>query len=190
MKTTSKRLIVAITGASGSLYALEFLKILEKAGVESHAVISEAGRKVLALELGLTPEDLPGVMRWHDINNLAAPMASGSARFDGMVVVPCTMGTLAAIASGAGRNLIHRSADVTLKENRPLLLAVRETPLSRIHLENMLRAQSAGAIICPPMPAFYTKPTDLTAMAHGFAARLADLLQVPVPDAKRWSDKD
>jgi 4-hydroxy-3-polyprenylbenzoate decarboxylase len=188
--TTAKRLIVAITGASGSLYVLALLKILEKAGIESHGIISEAGRKVMALELERTPEELPGVTRWHDINNLAAPMASGSAMFDGMVVVPCTMSTLAAIASGAGRNLIHRAADVTLKENRPLLLAVRETPLNRIHLENMLRAQAAGAVICPPMPAFYTRPTDLEEMAHGFAARLADLLQVPVPDARRWGGKD
>ncbi|OIP50619.1 MAG: aromatic acid decarboxylase [Deltaproteobacteria bacterium CG_4_10_14_3_um_filter_60_8] len=184
--TNAKRLIVAITGASGSLYALALLKILEQAGVESHGIISAAGRQVLKLELDRTPADLPGVTRWHDINDLAAPMASGSAPFDGMVVVPCTMGTLAAIASGAGRNLIHRAADVTLKEGRPLLLAVRETPLNRIHLENMLRAQAAGAVICPPMPAFYTKPTDLADMAHGFAARLADLLKVEAPDAKRW----
>ncbi len=182
----SKKFIIAITGASGSLYALEFLRILADSGHEIHGIISEAGEKVLQLELGFSVQKLPGVSQWYNINDFTAPMASGSSLYNGMVVVPCTMGSLAAIANGNGQNLIHRAADVTLKERRPLLLAARETPLNGIHLENMLKAHRAGAIICPPMPAFYTKPADLSEMARGFAERLADILAVPSPNAKRW----
>lgn len=181
-----KRIILAITGASGSIYAVELLKILQEAGVEVHGIISEAGRQVLKLEQDITPEELKGVTKWHELRNIAAPMSSGSARFDAMAVVPCTMGSLAAIASGVGHNLFHRAADVTLKERRTLLLAVRETPLNRVHLENMLKAHDAGATICPPLPAFYNQPQDLNEMARNFAGRLADLLGVEVKDAKRW----
>jgi 4-hydroxy-3-polyprenylbenzoate decarboxylase len=183
-----KRIIVAVTGASGSIFTLQLLDLLAQADVEVHAMVSDAGRQVLQLELERVPEELPGIAQWHDIANLAAPMSSGSNLFDAMVIVPCTMSTLAAIASGAGRNLIHRAADVTLKEGRPLLLAVRETPFSRIHLQNMLRAQEAGATICPPMPALYTKPASIEEMARNFASRLADLLGIPITDAKRWSE--
>jgi len=103
-----------------------------------------------------------------------------------MVVLPCTMGSLGAIANGIARNLIHRAADVMLKEKKPLLLAVRETPFNRIHLQNMLKAHDAGATICPPMPSFYHHPTDLEEMAAFFAGRLADLLGIEVEGLKRW----
>lgn len=184
-----KKIILAITGASGSLYAQEFLQLMAEADVEVHGIISEAGEQVLGLELGIGRADLsPHVAQWHDINNFAAPMSSGSSRFDGMVVLPCTMGTLAAIAGGLTRNLIHRAADVTLKERRPLILAVRETPLNRIHLTNMLRADEAGAVICPPMPAFYHKPESLEAMARAFAGRVASLLGFDFPGLPRWGE--
>jgi flavin prenyltransferase len=184
-----KRLILAITGASGSLYVPEFLKLASRAGVEVHAMISEAGREVMQLELGIAPAALdPYVDAWHDSNDFTAPMASGSSRFDGMMVLPCTMGTLAAVANGISRNLVHRAADVMLKEGRPLLLAVRETPLNRIHLQNMLRAQEAGAVIFPAMPSFYHQPADLTEMARSFAVRLCDRLGIPVEGAKRWRE--
>ncbi len=181
-----KKIIVAITGASGSLFALEFLRIIENSEFEAHGIISEAGEKVLKLELDISPEELPGVTKWFQRESYTAPMASGSSQYVGMVIVPCTMGSLAAIANGNGRNLIHRAADVTLKERRPLLMATRETPLNGIHLENMLKAHKAGAIICPPMPAMYNKPADLSEMARHFAERLADLLDIPLQDAKRW----
>jgi 4-hydroxy-3-polyprenylbenzoate decarboxylase len=182
-----KKIILGITGATGSLYALEFLKLMAATDAEVHGIISEAGEQVLRLELGIGKEGLsPYVAQWHDIKNFAAPMSSGSSRFDGMAVLPCTMGTLAAIANGLTRNLIHRAADVTLKERRPLVLAVRETPLSRVHLSNMLKADEAGAIICPPMPAFYHHPENLEAMARAFAGRVASLLGFDLPDLPRW----
>jgi len=182
-----KKIILAITGASGSLYAVQFLKGLQQADVEIHAIISKAGRLVLQHELGLTPDDLQKyVAKWHAADDFAAPMSSGSSKFEAMVVVPCTMGSLGAIANGIAKNLIHRAADVILKEKKPLLLAVRETPLNRIHLENLLKVHDAGATICPPMPSFYHHPESLEEMAAFFAGRLADLIGIEVSGLKRW----
>ena len=184
-----KRFILAITGASGSLYAFEFLKIMHNLDAEVHSIISEAGRQVMGLELGLGPQDLDEyVARWYDVQDFAAPMSSGSSLFEAMIVLPCTMGTLASIANGISRNLIHRAADVTLKERRPLLLAVRETPLNRTHLHNMLKAHEAGATICPPMPSFYNQPHSIEEMARVFAGRLATLLGLEVADQPRWGN--
>jgi flavin prenyltransferase len=185
-----KRLVLAVTGASGSLYVPEFLKLARRAEVEVHAIISEAGRKVMELELGMAPADLdPYLGKWHDCMDFTAPMASGSSQFDAMLVLPCTMGTLAAVANGISGNLIHRAADVMLKEGKPLVLAVRETPLNRVHLQNMLKAQEAGAVIYPAMPSFYHRPADMTEMACAFAGRLCDRLGIPVEGMKRWGDK-
>lgn len=183
-----KKIIFAITGASGSIYAVEFLKIMQKLDVEVHAIMSDAGKKVLELELGILPEELAGVAAWHDVKDFTAPMASGSSRFDAMVVLPCTMGTLAAIASGLSNNLIHRAADVTLKERRPLVLAARETPLNRTHIKNMLKATDAGALIFPPMPSFYHHPENIEQMARFFAGRVADFLGFDVDNLKRWGE--
>jgi 4-hydroxy-3-polyprenylbenzoate decarboxylase len=182
-----KKIIVAITGASGSLYAVQFLKLMQQTGVEVHAIISSAGSLVLQHELGLQPDDLQKyVVQWHAIDDFAAPVSSGSSRFDAMVVLPCTMGSLGAIANGVARNLIHRAADVILKEKKPLLLAVRETPLNRIHLANMLKVYDAGATVCPPMPSFYHHPESLEEMAAFFAGRLADLIGIETEGLKRW----
>lgn len=184
-----RRIILAITGASGALYAVEFLRLMAELGVEVHGVISNAGRQVLQLELGLPPEELPAC-RWFAIDNFAAPMASGSSLYHGMAVLPCTMGTLAAIANGNSLNLIHRAADVCLKERRPLVLAVRETPFNRVHLENMLRADGAGAVICPAMPAFYHQPGTIIDLARDYAARVATVLGLEVPTLRRWQGLD
>ncbi len=182
-----KKIILAITGASGSLYAVSFLKLLQEADVAVHGIISDAGRLVLQHELSLTPDDLQQyVAAWHAVDNMAAPVASGSGSFDAMVVLPCTMGSLGAIANGTARNLIHRAADVMLKENKPLLLAVRETPFNRIHLENMLKVHAAGATVCPPMPSFYHHPESLEDVAAFIAGRLADLLGIEAAGLKRW----
>ncbi len=190
-QSSHKRIILAITGASGSLYALEFLKLMHENQVEVHCLISDAGREVMRLELDAMPEDLNKyAARWYDIRDFTAPIASGSTLFDAMVVLPCTMGTLAAIAAGFSANLIHRAADVILKERRPLLLAVRETPLNRTHISNMLKVHDAGALLCPPMPAFYTRPASLAEMARAFVGRLGDLLGLDLPDQKRWNDED
>jgi 4-hydroxy-3-polyprenylbenzoate decarboxylase len=185
-----KKIILAITGASGALYAVQFLELVRGLDVEVHGIISRAGEKVLALEEKLTPQDLAGVSTWYAVDNFAAPMASGSARYDAMVVLPCTMGTLAAIANGLSMNLIHRAADVMLKERRPLVLAVRETPFNRNHLQNMLAALDAGAVICPAMPAFYHRPENLTAMARHFAGRVAAQAGLAVAGLAEWGGAD
>lgn len=178
------KIIVAITGASGMIYAKELFAILAGADVEVHGIISEAGEQVLALELGLKPDDFP-LVRWWGIKQFTAPMASGSARFQVMAVIPCTMGTLAAIAGGLSTNLIHRAADVMLKERRKVVLAVRETPFNRTHLQNMLTVHDAGATICPAMPSMYQKPQSITEMARNYASRVAETLGLDV-DYPRW----
>ena len=184
-KVKNKTIILAVTGASAMLYIPELLDLLCGEEVVIHGIASECGRLVMNLELGMAPEELSGISRWFGVNDFAAPPASGSSRYNAMVVLPCTTGTLGAIAAGYCGNLIHRAADVTLKEKRPLLLAVRETPLGRIHLENMLRVQEAGAIICPPIPSFYLRPQNMKEMARNFAARICDLLGIDV-DVPRW----
>jgi len=181
-----KKILLAITGATGMLYVKELLSLFEKQQVEAHGIISASGRQVLDLELGLRAEELAGVNHWFGIDDFAAPPSSGSSRYTAMVILPCTTGTLGAIAGGYSGNLIHRAADVTLKERRPLVLAVRETPLNRTHLKNMLAMQEAGAIICPPMPSFYLRPKTFSDMARNFAARICDQIGVDV-DVPRWS---
>ncbi|MFN2365032.1 MAG: UbiX family flavin prenyltransferase [Desulfurivibrionaceae bacterium] len=186
---SAEKLILAITGASGSLLAIEFLKLMRENNIEIHAMISAAGRKVMELEEGAGLDEIENLAAaWYDVDDFTAPMASGSARFDGMVVLPCSMGTLAAIANGFSGNLIHRAADVTLKERRPLLLAVRETPFNRTHLKNMLEVHDAGATICPPLPSFYHKPESLREMARIFGGRLADLIGIEVEGQPRWGE--
>jgi 4-hydroxy-3-polyprenylbenzoate decarboxylase len=184
-----KKIILAITGASGSLYAVEFLKLLGEleAPPEIHGIISEAGRQVLQLELGYSYRELDQYLTgWHDSRDFAAPMSSGSSRFEAMVILPCSMGTLAAIANGISGNLIHRAADVMLKEKRTLLISPRETPLNLTHLKNMRSVHEAGAIVCPPMPSFYLKPRDLTEMARNFAGRVAELIGLSITGLPRW----
>ena len=182
-----KKIILAITGASGSLYTVQFLKLMQHLDAEIHGIISDAGRLVLQHELGLTPDDLNEfIVQWYAKDNFGAPMSSGSSKFDAMLVLPCTMGTLGAIANGIAKNLVHRAADVMLKEKKPLLLAVRETPFNRIHMENMLKVHDAGAVVCPPMPSFYHHPDSLEEMATFFAGRLADLLGFEIDGLKRW----
>lgn len=184
---SSKKVVLAITGASGSILAIEFLKLMKEPSVEIHAMISDAGQKVLELEEDKTLDNIKDLATaWYDVHDFTAPMASGSACFDAMVVLPCSMGTLASIANGFSGNLIHRAADVTLKERRPLLLAVRETPFNRTHLKNMLNVYDAGATICPPMPSFYHKPGSIQEMAKNFCGRLADLLDIEIKNLPRW----
>ena len=182
----AKKIILAVTGASGAIYAREFLGLV--AGrVEVHALISASGVKVLELELGLRPADLPGVGQWFEVDDFTAPMASGSARYDAMAVLPCTMGTLGAVAAGLSRNLIHRAADVMLKERRPLVLAVRETPFNTTHLRNMALAADSGATICPAMPAFYHQPRTIDDLARDFAARVAILMGIEGVALREWN---
>lgn len=182
-------LTVGITGASGMIYLPHLLRLAAGAGCKLHGVISPAGRQVLGLELGLKPEALPGEVQWFAHDDFAAPMASGSSHRHGMIVMPCTMGTLGAIATGCCTNLVHRAADVTLKERRPLVLCVRETPLNRTHLRNMLALHEAGAVIFPLMPSFYHRPVDLDGMAEQLAARVLDVCGISVTQMQRWGEQ-
>jgi flavin prenyltransferase len=201
MALDSVELIVAVTGASGSMIACEMLRALEadKRVSRVHFVPSEHSRRVLADELGLVQssnllEDMLGASATktiaHTNANIGASIASGSYRTGGMIVLPCSMGTLASMANGIADSLITRAADVTLKERRPLLLCVRETPFNRIHLRNMTLATEAGAVIFPVMPVFYNHPTDTLTMARQFIGRVLAQIGLPQPGAYVWNPDD
>jgi 4-hydroxy-3-polyprenylbenzoate decarboxylase len=175
-----QQLIVAITGASGTAYARMLLHSLPPEDVQIHLVASRAGRLVYGLELGKPLEnDLPSGVAVYDENDFTAPFASGSFLSKGMAVVPCSMGTLAAIANGISQNLIHRAADVCLKERRRLVLVPRETPLNAIHLRNMLRLSQAGGIILPAMPGFYHQPRAVEDLVRFVVARIMEQFRIP-----------
>jgi 4-hydroxy-3-polyprenylbenzoate decarboxylase len=188
MTPSPRRIIVAISGASGAVYGVRLLKVLrDTPGVESHLVVSNAGWRNVEEEHGLQRADIEALAHHvHDIANIGAAIASGSFQCSGMVVAPCSMRTLAAIAHGLSDNLITRAADVVLKERRRLVLMVRESPLSLIHLRNMVSASEAGAIICPPMPAFYQRPQSVDDIVDFSVARALDLLDVPHTLVARW----
>ncbi len=184
------RYVVAITGASGMIYARELLGYFEtRPDLELHVVISSAGEQVLSLELGLTQAELAPQAIWHQVDDFTSPLASGSFRARAMVVIPCTMGSLGAIAQGVGRHLIHRAGEVFLKEKRPLILVVRETPLSRIHLQNLTRAATAGATIFPACPGFYHRPQTLEELARQLVGRILDHLGLEHHLGPRWGEK-
>ncbi len=192
-----ENLTIATTGASGSIFLKHFLLAVERENriKTVNFIASDSALRVLAEELGLTGRSelirqLIGAtsakMRQQENSDIGANVASGSYPSDAMVVIPCSVGTLARIANGIASYLIERAADVTLKEGRPLLLCVRETPLNKIHIRNMSLAADAGATIFPLIPTFYNHPPSLDAMAHEFANRVLAHLGLPQPDAFRW----
>ncbi|HET9267790.1 MAG TPA: UbiX family flavin prenyltransferase [Vicinamibacterales bacterium] len=182
------RLIVALSGATGSIYGIRLLECLRDAGVETHAVISRWGVRTLLHETSYTKEQVEALAtKAYAPGDMGAAISSGSFKTDGMIVAPCSAKTLAAIAHGVGDNLIHRAADVVLKERRKLVLAVREAPLSDIHLENMLRLSRMGAVVLPPVPAFYTKPQTLDDVVNHTVARLLDQFGIDAPGMARWN---
>jgi 4-hydroxy-3-polyprenylbenzoate decarboxylase len=189
MTAASRRIVVAISGASGAVYGLRLLQALrEMEGVESHLVVSDAGWRNLQLETDAAREDVQALAhRVHDVRDVGAAIASGSFRCHGMVVAPCSMRTLAAIAHGLGDNLITRAADVALKERRRLVLMVRESPLNLAHLQNMSAVTAMGGIVCPPMPAFYLRPQSVADIVDASVARVLDLLDLPHALAARWN---
>lgn len=185
--TPPRRLIVALTGASGSIYGVRLLEALKGSDVETHLVMSRWGARTLVHETSYTPDQVQALASVvHPINDQGASIASGSFVTLGMVIAPCSARTLAAIANGFGDNLIHRAADVVLKERRKLVLAVREAPLSDIHLENMLKLSRMGVVICPPVPAFYTRPSSIDDVVDQSVSRLLDQLGIHL-DGHRWS---
>lgn len=174
------RIIVAMTGATGQIYGLRALELLEDADVDSHLVLSEGAKITIPQENGLSVGDLRGLAtEVHDVQNVGAPPASGSFLTDGMIVAPCSMKSLAAIAHGYADNLITRAADVTLKERRDLVLMPREKPFNRIHLKNMLEVTDAGGTIVPPFPSFYQN-MSLEGMVTRTTARALSILGVEV----------
>lgn len=188
--------VVAITGASGAPYAVRLLESLVAAKRHVQLIVSSHGLRLLQTEMGIDSVAVlrkrVGIVGWDrhitvfDDNDRGAAPASGSAVNAGMVICPCSMGTLSAIAVGASRSLVERAADVALKERRPLLLVPRETPLSAIHLENMLRVTRAGAVVMPAAPGFYHRPTSVDDLVNFIVARVLDHLGVPHRLVARW----
>ncbi len=178
------KLVVAVGGASGAPYARRFLEALRNCrDVEPHVVFSNAAKQVWAQEIGELPQLPFPTWKTHDFN---APFASGSAGFGAMVVIPCSMGGLARIAHGISEDLIGRAADVMLKERRKLILVARETPLSAIHLENMLTVTRAGAVVLPAMPSFYGRPNTIDELLDTVVGRVLDQLGLPISRGPRW----
>jgi 4-hydroxy-3-polyprenylbenzoate decarboxylase len=183
--TAPRRVIVGVSGATGTALALRTLEMLGTAGVERHLVVSPAARRTAAYELPDAEFEKHAEVV-HNFRDIGASIASGSYPVDAMVVMPCSVRTLSAIASGAAENLLVRAADVTLKERRRLVLCVRETPLHLGHLRAMVTATEIGAIIAPPMPAFYIAPESVGDLVNHTVARTLSLIGVEVPGADPW----
>ena len=199
--TDNGSIIVAITGASGAAYGLRLIKRLAEAGVKQHLLFSNAAEVVLKQETGLSlPQEADQrvsllskhlnisakLIHAYALKDWFSPAASGSAGIRKMVIIPCSMGTLARIAGGMSDNLIERSADVILKEKRQLIIVPRETPLSSIHLENMLKLSHMGSHIIPAMPGFYHNPTSIDELIDFVIDRVLDHLDLPNPETKKW----
>ena len=184
-----KRIILGISGASGAIYGVRALHLLHGLEVETHLVISRSAHTILSQELGLRAEDLYAKAdKVYNPDDLSAPLASGSFHTDGMLVAPCSINTLSGIANSYAENLLQRAADVCLKEGHPLLLAVRETPLHVGHLRLMSLASQAGAIIFPPIPAFYSKPQSLEQLVDQTVGRMLARLGIPNDFYQAWGE--
>lgn len=185
----ARRIVVGVSGATGIGYAVAVLELARKAGWETHLVVSAAGQQTRAYETDLSAADLAAMADVvHRPADVGAAIASGSFRTRGMIVAPCSVRSLSAIAYSLGDNLLTRAADVTLKERRPLVLMVRETPLTLGHLRAMSAATESGAIVMPPVPAWYLRPASVQDIIEHSAARALDLLGVEVPNLPRWGE--
>jgi flavin prenyltransferase len=184
-------LVVAITGASGVIYGVEMLRVLQQLGQETHLIVSEAAGMNIAIETDYSLDDVKALADVvYDNKDIGAAVASGSFRTCGMIVAPCTVKTLSAIANSFTSNLVVRAADVTLKERRKLVLMVRETPLHKGHLDLMSRAADYGAVILPPMPAFYHKPESIMDIIHQSIGKALDQVGIEHNLFKRWTGHD
>jgi 4-hydroxy-3-polyprenylbenzoate decarboxylase len=183
------RLVVGMTGASGSAYGIRLLEELRVLGIESHLVMSKAAELTLAFESDLTPRDVRAKADVnHAVTNVAASIASGSFRTRGMIIAPCSVRTLGEIATGATTSLLTRAADVTLKERRPLVILLRESPLSLIHIRNMEQVTLAGATVCLPAPAFYNRPQTVEDIIDDGVGRLLDRFDIESSLITRWTE--
>jgi 4-hydroxy-3-polyprenylbenzoate decarboxylase len=180
---------LAITGASGVQYGIRLLQVLKNLSVETHLIVTTAARDLIDIETNCSSDSVTSLgTRSYNEMDFAAPIASGSYMTDGMAVVPCSMKTLGSIANGISANLVTRAAEVCLKEGRKLILVPRETPLTQIHLSNMIKACQSGAIILPACPAFYTRPTTVDALIDVIVARILDKLEIKHSISSRWGD--
>jgi len=199
---TKKELTVGITGASGAIYGVRLVQELLRGGHKVHLMVTEAGWQVFRDELDWDTaereqllkeklqQDFPGELHYWGLRDFSCPAASGSHRGDGMIVIPCSMGTLSGIAHGASGNLLERAADVMLKEGRKLVLVPRETPLNAIHLENMLALSRVGAKILPAMPGYYHKPNTMDDLINFVVGKALDALDIPHGLFRRWGEKE
>ncbi len=196
-----KRWVLGISGASGAVYGVRLLEVLSRMGSGVDLILSDTGRVVIREEMGIDlPEqdeapfeilkeklDIdPSAVRFYKNNDFETPVASGSYPSQGMIIAPCSMGTLAAIAHGLADNLMRRAADVMIKQRRPLILLARETPFSTIHLENMLKLSRLGVVILPPVPAFYPRPESIDEMVDFVVGRVLDVMEVDHTLYRRW----
>ena len=186
-KSTPKKIIVGISGASGAIYGIKLLEILKELGVESHLIISKAANLTINAETDYSLKKIKDLANYvYNPSDIGACISSGSFRVDGMIIAPCSIKTLSSIAHGYEDNLISRSASVIMKEQKKLLLMVRETPLHSIHLENMLKLSKIGVIISPPVPAFYNRPTSSDEIILHSLTRALDLFDLDTSLIKRW----
>lgn len=187
--TNFNRIIVGVSGASGAIYARHALQALRGAGVETHLVISKAAEMAMAYELGESAKEFAALAdHKYAIGDVGAPIASGSFRTRGMLVAPCSVRTMSEIATGVTSSLLTRAADVVLKERRRLVLMVRETPLHLGHLRTMTALAEMGAVIMPPVPAFYAEPQSVDDIVAQSVARALDLFEIDTPTARRWGE--
>jgi 4-hydroxy-3-polyprenylbenzoate decarboxylase len=182
------RLIAGVTGASGSIYGWRLLeKLRRRSSVELHLILSRAGERTAVLEIGKQAADFRALADcWYPVEDISSRLASGSFRADAMVIAPCSIHTMSSIAAGISSNLMIRAADVTLKQRRPLILMVRETPLHLGHLRSMAALAEMGAIIAPPVPAFYHRPETVAELVDDTVDRVLDLLGLAGPETRRW----
>jgi len=184
-----KRVIVGISGASGSVLAVRLLEFLKGKGIETHLIVTDTAKKILEHETGRKVEDLENMAtESYKNSDFFASVASGSFKTDGMVIIPCSMKTLAGVANGFSENLLLRTADVCLKERRKLILVTRETPLSHVHIENMEKATRAGAVIMPPVISYYNKPESLHDIENQIVGKVLDALGIENDLIQRWKD--
>jgi 4-hydroxy-3-polyprenylbenzoate decarboxylase len=181
------KLVIGITGSTGAIYGIRMLEILKKLNIETHLIMSEWGEKCISMETQFTPDYVKSLAtNISDEKNMASSVSSGTHRIDGMIIAPCSMKTLAAIASGYDDTLVARAAGVTIKESRKLILMVRETPLSAIHLENMLKLSRLGIIILPPVTEFYTQPKSIDDIVNHGVGKCLDQFDIEHDLYPRW----
>ena len=185
-----RRLIVGLSGATGAIFGIRLLEALKECEVESHLIVSKWAERTIKHETRYTIDQVTALANVHyNINDMGAAVSSGSFLTEGMVIIPCSMRTLGGIAHGYGEHLIHRAADVILKERRRLVLVPRETPLSQVHIENMLKLARMGVIMLPPVPAFYNHPRSVDDIVDHIVARVLDQFGIAAPFAKRWDGR-